>query len=122
MTAVTARAVGNGDTGIVNYTLIRNLRDGIQIPKNGILSRTLYNDEHVKILAFGFAAGQELSAHTAPMPAGIYIHSGDARLPLGEDTYDAQAGTLVHMAPQLTHGIFAKTPVIMLLHMYKQAR
>jgi quercetin dioxygenase-like cupin family protein len=106
----------------VNYTLIRNLRDGIQIPKNGILSRTLYNDEHVKILAFGFAAGQELSAHTAPMPAGIYIHSGDARLPLGEDTYDAQAGTLVHMAPRLTHGIFAKTPVIMLLHMYKPAR
>lgn len=122
MTAVTARVLGSGDTGIVNYTLIRNLSDEIRIPENGILSRTLYNDDRVKILAFGFAAGEELSAHTAPMPASIYIHSGDARLTLGEDTFDAQAGTLVHMAPQLTHGIFAKTPVIMLLHMYKQAR
>jgi quercetin dioxygenase-like cupin family protein len=106
----------------VNYTLIRNLSDEIPIPEKGILSRTLYNDDHVKILAFGFAAGEELSAHTAPMAASIYIHSGDARLTLGEDTCDAQPGTLVHMAPQLTHGIFARTPVIMLLEMYKQAR
>ncbi|HWB98286.1 MAG TPA: cupin domain-containing protein [Bryobacteraceae bacterium] len=106
----------------MNYTLIRNLGEEVQIPENGILSRTLYNDDHVKILAFGFAAGQELSAHTAPMSASIYIHSGEAALTLGEDRYDAQAGTLVHMPPQLTHGILAKTPVVMLLQMYKQAR
>jgi quercetin dioxygenase-like cupin family protein len=106
----------------LNYTLIRNLNDEIQIPADGILSRTLSNDDHVRILAFGFAAGQELSAHTTPMAASIYIHSGEARLTLGEDTCDAQPGTLVHMAPKLTHGIFAKTPVIMLLQMYKQAR
>ena len=122
MTTVTAADRVVSDTGTVNYTLIRNLSDEIRIPNNGILSRTLYDDDHVKILAFGFAAGEELSAHTAQMAAGIYIHSGEARLTLGEDTFDAQAGTLVHMAPQLTHGIFAKTPVVMLLHMYKQAR
>src|ERR1035437_9418191 len=107
---------------MVNYTLIRNLSDEIQIPENGILSRTLYNDDHVKILAFGFAAGEELSAHTAPLSASIYIHTGEARPTLVEDADDAQCGTLVHMAPQLTHGIFAKTPVIMLLQMYEQAR
>lgn len=106
----------------MNYTLVHNLGDEVQIPENGILSRTLYNDDHVKILVFGFAPGQELSAHTAPMPASIYIHSGEARLTLGEDTCDAQAGTLVHMAAQLTHGILAKTPVIMLLTMHKGAR
>ena len=122
MTGVTPSGPPIHDTGVVNFTLIRNLNDEIQIPENGTLSRTLYNDDHVKILVFGFAAGQELSAHTAPMSASIYIHSGDARLTLGEETFDAQAGTLVHMAPQLTHGIFAKTPVIMLLQMYKQAR
>jgi quercetin dioxygenase-like cupin family protein len=106
----------------VNYTLIPNLSAEVQIPENGILSRTLYNDDHVKILVFGFAPGQELSAHTAPMSASIYIHSGEARLTLGADSVDAQAGAFVHMAPQLPHGIFAKTPVVMLLSMYKQAR
>ena len=106
----------------MNYTLIPNLGGEVQIPENGILSRTLYNDDHVKILVFGFAPGQELSAHTAPMPATIYIHSGTARLTLGEDSYDAQAGTLVHMAAQLTHGILAKTAAVMLLTMHKGAR
>ena len=106
----------------MNYTLIRNLGDEVAIPENGILSRTLYNDDHVKILVFGFAPGQELSAHTAPMSASIYIHSGEARLTLGQDTCEAQAGTLVHMPAQLPHGILAKTPLVMLLQMYKQAR
>ena len=106
----------------MNYTLIRNLSDEVQIPENGTLSRTLHNDDHVKILVFGFAAGQELSAHTAPMAASIYIHSGEAVLTLGEESFDAQAGTMVHMAPQLTHGVKAKTPVVMVLQMYKQAR
>lgn len=122
VTAVTASRRPIADTEGMNYTLIRNLTDEVQIPENGILSRTLHNDDHVKILVFGFAAGQELSAHTAPMAASIYIHSGEARLTLAEETYDAQAGTLVHMPPQLTHGIVAKTPVVMLLQMYKQAR
>jgi quercetin dioxygenase-like cupin family protein len=122
VTLVTAPAEAFAETGRVNYTLIRNLSDEVKIPENGILSRTLYNDDHVKILAFGFAAGQELSAHTAPMCASIYIHSGEAQLTLGADTHEAQAGTLVHMPPNLTHGIYAKTPVVMLLQMYKQAR
>ena len=105
----------------MSYTLIPNLSGEVQIPENGILSRTLYNDDHVKVLVFGFAPGQELSAHTAPMSASIYIHSGEARLTLGEDVHEAGAGTFVHMPPKLTHGILAKTPVIMLLQMYKQA-
>jgi quercetin dioxygenase-like cupin family protein len=122
VTVVTDGGGEHPDTGKVNYTLIKNLAAEAQIPENGILSRTLYNDDQVKILVFGFAAGQELSAHTAPMAAGLYIHSGEARLTLGGDLHDAQAGTLVHMPPQLVHGILAKTSVVMLLTMYKQAR
>ena len=122
MTSVTADSGSAVHSRSVNYTLIKNLEAEVQIPENGILSRTLYNDDHLKILVFGFAAGQELSAHTAPMSASIYIHSGEADLKLGEDVHQAQAGTMVHMPPQLVHGIVARTPVIMLLQMYKQAR
>jgi quercetin dioxygenase-like cupin family protein len=106
----------------VNYTFLADLAAEAQIPENGILSRTVYNDDHVKILVFGFAPGQELSAHTAPMAASIYIHSGEARLTLGSDAHDVGAGAFVHMPPQLPHGIQARTPVVMMLQMYKQAR
>jgi quercetin dioxygenase-like cupin family protein len=102
------------------YTLLPDLRAEVQIPVNGILSRTLYNDDRLKVVIFGFAEGQELSAHTAPMPAVIQILEGEARVTLGGDTMEAKAGALIHMTPALEHGIFARTPVVMLLMMLKQ--
>jgi quercetin dioxygenase-like cupin family protein len=106
----------------MTYNFFPDLAAEAQIPENGILSRTLYNDDHVKVLVFGFAPGQELSAHTAPMAASLYFVSGEASLTLGDDRRDVNAGAYVHMPPGLTHGIVAKTPVVMMLHMYKQAR
>jgi len=37
-------------------------------PAKGILSRTLFNDEKLKVVLFGFAQGEELSEHTASIP------------------------------------------------------
>ena len=102
------------------YTLVPNLLEEVSIPENGILSRTLQNDQKSKVVAFGFAAGQELSAHTAPMPAILYVVQGEAKLRLGDDETTAQAGTFVHMPPKLEHGILAQTPVVILLILLKQ--
>jgi quercetin dioxygenase-like cupin family protein len=106
----------------MDYTLYPSLEAEAPIPENGILSRTLHNDDHVKVVLFGFAVGQELSAHTAPMAASLEFVSGEARLTLGEAVHEVKAGAFVHMTPQLTHGILARTPVVMLLTMYKQNR
>ncbi len=101
------------------YTYVADLLSEVTIPENGILSRTLHNDERVKVLVFGFAPGQELSAHTAPMPALLYFAQGEATLTLGGDTRPARPGTLVQMAPMVEHGIRAETPVVMLLVLVK---
>jgi quercetin dioxygenase-like cupin family protein len=104
------------------YTLYRDLIAEVQIPENGILSRTLHNDDQVKVVIFGFAPGQELSAHTAPMAASLYFVQGEARVTLGEDVSDLKAGAFVHMPPQLPHGILARTPVVKLLTMHTESR
>ncbi len=91
------------------------------IPADGILSRTLFNDERAKAVVFAFSAGQELSEHTASMPAIIHILKGEARLTLGGDTVDAHAGTWVHMPAQLAHSLQARTPVVMLLLLLKNS-
>lgn len=101
------------------YTLIEDLGNYVQVPENGILSRTLQNDDRTKVIVFGFAPGQELSAHTAPFPATIYFVKGEADLKLGSDTMAAGAGTFVYMTPNLEHGIRAKSDVVMLLTMVK---
>ena len=101
---------------------LTDLATEITIPEKGILSHTLYNDESVKIVIFGFSAGHELTAHTAPMPATIQFLQGEATLTLGTDTREVTAGTFIHMQSQLVHGIVAKTPVLMLLTLVKAAR
>jgi quercetin dioxygenase-like cupin family protein len=94
----------------------------VRTAANRILSRTLFNDDSLKVVGFGFAAGQELSAHTAPMAAVLCFVKGTAELTLGADKKEVGAGAFVHMTPQTPHGIRAKTPLVMLLLMLKQVR
>jgi len=101
------------------YFLTPKLIKEIDIPQRGILSRTLYDDSDVKVVLFGFSAGHELSAHTAPMPAELYFLEGDADLTLGEDTQAVTAGAFAHMPPYLSHAVVAKTPLVMLLILMK---
>jgi quercetin dioxygenase-like cupin family protein len=91
----------------------------IEVPKQGILSRTLYNDDQVKLVLFGFSEGQELSAHTAPMPASLYFLQGEGSLTLGDDQMPVSAGSFAHMTPELLHAIVARTPLVMLLVLTK---
>lgn len=98
----------------------RQLLQEVTIPEQGILSRTLHNDEFVKVVIFAFSAGHELSAHTAPMPAILQILQGKALVTLGEETHSLEAGALVTMPPRLTHAVVAETPMVMLLSLLKQ--
>ena len=93
----------------------------IEIPKQGILSRTLYNDDQVKLVLFGFSEGQELSAHTAPMPASLFFLKGEGSLTLGDEQMAVRAGSFAHMTANLRHAIVARTSLVMLLTMLKGA-
>jgi quercetin dioxygenase-like cupin family protein len=110
----------NGDVALnPTYFLTPELVKEIDIPQRGILSRTLYNDSDAKVVLFGFSAGHEFSAHTAPMPATLYFLQGEADITLGSDTLAVKAGAFAHMPPHLNHAIVAKTPLVMLLIMMK---
>ena len=101
------------------YTHINDLTSQVQPPEDGILSRTLYDDERVKAVIFGFGAGEELSEHTASMPAILQFLTGEASLSLGDDTIDARPGTFIHMPAGLRHAVRAKAPTVMLLLLLK---
>jgi len=103
-----------------NHTHIVDLAKEVEPPEDGILTRTLFNDDHVKAVIFGFGQGEELSEHTASMPAILHLISGEATLTLGDETVEAQPGTWIHMAANLQHSVHAKTPVVMLLLLLKK--
>jgi len=99
------------------YTVVQNLLKEVEIPQDGTLSRTIYRDDFVKVVLFGFAGGQELSQHTASVPAIIEVLQGDARVTLDGEEKEFSAGSWVHMEANLPHAIYARTDVVMLLTM-----
>jgi len=103
-----------------DYTHFVDLAKEVEPPDDGILTRTLFNDENVKAVIFGFGQGQELSEHTASMPAILHFIKGEATLSLGDDTVEAQPGTWVHMPADLKHSVETATPVVMLLLLLKK--
>ena len=106
----------------MTYTFIPNVDPAAVVPASGILSRTLHNDDQNKVVQFTFAPGTELSAHTAPFPASIFIVRGEAELQLGDDKHDVSAGAFAQMPPKLEHAIRARTELVMLLIIKEGAR
>jgi quercetin dioxygenase-like cupin family protein len=101
------------------YTCFNDLAHEVQPPDKGILSRTLFSDEQLKVVLFGFAQAEELSEHTASMPAVLHFLRGEATVTLGGATVQATAGTWVHMPKGLRHSIQARTALVMLLLLLK---
>lgn len=104
---------------MTTYTHFLDLAKEVEPPADGILSRTIFQDDKIKAVAFGFAQDQELSEHTAAKPAMLFFVKGEATVGLDDDVQEAQAGTWVHMPASLKHSIKAKTPVVMLLVLLK---
>src|SRR5450755_4065068 len=104
---------------MTDYTLLVDLAKEVQPPEKGILSRTLFTDDRLKVVLFGFGQGEELSEHTASMPAILHFLQGEASLTLDDDTLEAKPGTWAHMPKGMRHSIRAKTPVVMLLLLLK---
>ena len=104
---------------MTTYSHVLDLAAVAEPPPDGILSRTIFQDDKIKAVVFGFGQGQELSEHTAAKPAMLFFVKGHAVVGLGEDIQEAQSGTWIHMPANLKHSIKAKTSVVMLLVLLK---
>ena len=108
-------------TDMINpaYMVIDDLAGLIDnIQPGGIVSRTFFRGDRLKAVIFGFDTGQELTEHTSTQAAIIQIVQGEASVTLGGDRHELNAGSWLHMPPNLKHSVYAKTPLIMLLVMY----
>jgi quercetin dioxygenase-like cupin family protein len=102
------------------HRYIADLAAEVAVPPDGILSRTLHNDENARVVLFAFSAGQELTDHTSKMPAIIQVLQGEARIRLEGEELETRPGAWIHMAPETVHGVLARSPLIMLLTLLKQ--
>ena len=97
-----------------SYTVVQNLLQQVQIPKDGISSHTIHHDDRIKVVVLGFAGGQELS-YSLSEPAILEVLKGDARVTLDGEENELSGGSWVQMEAGLPHAIYARSDVIMLL-------
>lgn len=85
----------------------------------GIASRVLARTAAGNITLFAFAAGEELSEHTAPFDALVLTLSGALTLSIGGANVRAAPQTIVLMPAHVPHAVHAVEPSRMLLIMLR---
>jgi len=99
-----------------------HLASEIEIQAGSTVSKTLHQDDSLKVVLFGFDAGQELSEHTAAVPAIMHFIEGEADVTVGENASKASANSFYHLAANVPHSINAIRPTKMLLLLLKGAK
>lgn len=99
--------------------VVADLAAMTEVAENGIVSKSIVENEHHKIVHFTFAPGQELSEHTASVPATIHILDGGGVVVLDDVAHEARAGMLFYMPAEMRHAVQATDDLVMLLTMFR---
>jgi quercetin dioxygenase-like cupin family protein len=105
----------------IRYRVEPDAAGFVEVPSAGTLSRTLYQDDAVRVVVFGFAEGEELSEHTASRPAVIQVVRGELELTLAGEAVAAREGAWIHMDAGLPHAVRARTAAVMVLTLLRSA-
>jgi quercetin dioxygenase-like cupin family protein len=96
-----------------------DLQETTEFASDAIVSKSLVENDHHKIILFTLSAGQELSEHTASVPACIHVLEGDGTVELAGEEQAARPGMLYYMPAELKHAVRARTDLAFLLTMFR---
>ncbi len=99
--------------------VVADLEAMVDVAQQGIVSKAIVENEHHKIIHFTLAAGQELSEHTASVPAVIQVLQGEGTVALGGEEHEARPGMLYYMPAELKHAVVAREDLVFLLTMFR---
>ncbi|GAB3622330.1 hypothetical protein GCM10027418_04120 [Mariniluteicoccus endophyticus] len=93
---------------IVGQSTGRNGRPG---------AKAVLDNDSAKIVAFEFAAGDELREHAARHPVLIQVMRGRVEFTLPDRTIELQPGEVLHLTPMLRHAVKAVEPTTLTVTM-----
>jgi quercetin dioxygenase-like cupin family protein len=103
----------------IEQPVVADLHAMVDVAEQGIVSKALVENDHHKIIHFTLAAGQELSEHTASVPAVIQVLRGEGVVSLGGVEHEARPGMLYYMPAELKHAVVAHGDLVFLLTMFR---
>ena len=99
--------------------VVSGLAEDLPITTSATTSRSLVDNDHVRVVAFAFDAGEELTEHTAALPVVVQLLTGAMRFEVAGETHRLAAGDCVYLAAREPHSLEALEPALMTLTMVR---
>lgn len=93
------------------------LADLVAFQPGSIVSRTIIDRDSGSITLFAFDKGQQLSEHTTPFDALVFVLEGHMEIQITDTSHDLRAGEMIIMPANKPHAVKAKKQCKMLLTM-----
>ena len=98
---------------------VDNLSAMLEYQEGAVVSRTIMDQKNGTVTLFAFDAGQELSEHTAPFNAMVYVLDGRVRVSINGEPHDLKEGEAIIMPANQPHALQALSRFKMMLIMIR---
>lgn len=102
-------------TSTIDYSFVTQLREQIEYPSSGILSKVLFKDRACQYTLFCLAANTEISEHTSSRNATVNVIEGRGMLNLSGQDIALEPGVFVFMPANAPHALTAAENLTFLL-------
>jgi len=92
----------------------------VEVQEGAVVSREVLSQKSGTATVFAFAAGQQLSEHTAPFDALVCGLEGEAVVTVGGTPHTMHPGEMIIMPAGVPHALRAAAPFKMLLVMIRK--
>lgn len=99
--------------------VVSGLAEALPVTASATTSRTLVDNDRVRVVAFAFDSGEQLTEHTAAMPVVVQLITGDMRFEVAGATHHLTPGDCVYLAAGEPHSLEALEPSLMSLVMIR---
>jgi nitric oxide dioxygenase len=97
---------------------VKHLNDMIEFPKDGILSKTVFEGASGEADLFMLPKGAKISSHTSSRDAAVMILRGEVDFTLGDQTHRVKSGDWFFMEAGLVHALSAVEDLVFLLTLF----
>jgi quercetin dioxygenase-like cupin family protein len=100
--------------------VVSGLAEALPVAAAATTSRTLVDNDRVRVVAFTFDTGEQLTEHTAAMPVVVQLVTGAMRFEVAGEAHHLAPGDCVYLAASEPHSLEALEPSSMTLVMVRE--
>ena len=109
-------------TPVDESLVVNGLAEALPISTSATTSRSLVDNDHVRVVTFAFDTGEQLTEHTAAMPVVVQMITGSMRFEVAGEAHHLDPGDCVYLAAREPHSLEALEPSRLSLVMLRDAQ